>query len=389
MVKIFRANQLSASTFKRLMLLILSIQVGPHGYSRTKTYQGSALIHIMIHNQLLFGTAKVFREAAELQYFSYAYPPIAKTFQMTLFGAALSRLTWASELSNERHAEIEAQSSGGQGAEGTTTPMARCDVLKTSEPELAPLEQTCNFALESANILPNFICQEKSEHFVSNLKQQKWKPTDVVKAEVTFEQGTETYSNVLVNDRPLELPRDARSGPALSQYLISHGQRGVWDLIEFGTNLRMLFREESQTSFKSRGKGSIAGIRTTQFDFDINLSHSPFQFFWARSNSRQGGSVKAHVVPYGVQGSLWLLATNQSLFRIQIHATDLPKNSPISSSTRVTNYGMVSIGEAGQFLLPVGSEGTNCSNRERRCDRDVLEFTSCRKFGTESRILQK
>jgi len=273
-----------------------------------------------------------------------------------------------------------------------TPSLPRCVALREGDPQLGALEQTCDFALRFPRSLPDFICQETAQHFVGNSKRLKWKSTDIVTAEVTFERGKETYSNVTVNGRPLDLPPSARSGQAFSQYLISQGQRGVWDLDEFGSNLMMLFREASQTSFESRGEATVAGTRAIVFDFDIERAHSPFQFLWATSSgsspegSTSGGEEEAR---YGVEGSIWVDEATPRLLRVELNATDFPKGFPISSSSSATNYDVVLIGEAGAFLLPVASESMECSGDEHRCYRDVLEFHSCRKFGAESRIVTK
>ena len=38
--------------------------------------------------------------------------------------------------------------------------LPRCVALREGNPQLAPLEQTCDFALRSSANLPNFICEE-------------------------------------------------------------------------------------------------------------------------------------------------------------------------------------------------------------------------------------
>jgi hypothetical protein len=282
-------------------------------------------------------------------------------------------------------------SSANSEALAMTSSPARCASLRGEDQQLAALRPTCDMALRSPRKLPDFICQETTQHFVGNSKQQKWKPTDVVSAEVTFERGRETYSNFVVNGRPLNIPAYARSGPALSQYLISHGQRGVWDLTQFGTNLMMIFREASEATFEPRGKTTVAGKPSIKFDFDVRIIHSPFQFFWSKSYSSPDGSSHGEdqVAPYGVQGSIWIEASTGDLLRIELNATDLPRNFSISSSRSATDYGLVSIGEAGQFLLPIASERVDCGKDEGRCYRDTLEFHGCRKFGSESHIVTK
>jgi len=206
---------------------------------------------------------------------------------------------------------------------------------------------------------------------------------------VTFERGKDTYSNVTVNGRQLGLPPKVRSGQELSQYLISQGQQGMWHLTEFGSNLMMIFRGASQTIFTPRGEATIAGVRASVFDFDIEQVHSPFQFLWAKSSKspQWSPSTEEQVAYYGVEGSVWVAEGTSRLIRIELNATDLTPNFPIRSMSMATNYDVVSIGDAGGFLLPVVSESMECIRGENRCYRDVLEFRNCRKFGAKSRMV--
>jgi hypothetical protein len=404
-------------TFSDRLRLIVLLCLSAAAHSREKTYQTGTLVDIKVqhHEFAPLGAAPIDWISYKLQidsaghhYVFLLVPPAnyqlewkvndpiefrlqsdkmfirrpnGKEFHMTLS-------TPPPEDVARIKARAEAKLDALRNGTGTSAD-SRCEALVQSSSELAPLKQTCIFALQSRKRLPDFVCQETTQHFAGNSQHEKWKSTDVVDAVVTVERGHETYSNVVVNGKPLDVPPNARSGKAFSQYLISTGQRGFWDLTQFGTTLGMLFGEENQTSFKSAAESTNAEINGIQFDFEVKLKYSPFKFAWGESRMLQDGTVKGEqrIIPYGAVGSIWLDAATGRLLRFSLNATDLPKDSPITSSSRVTNYDMVSIGEAGQFLLPVSSEGIQCSKDEHRCDRDLLDFHECRKFGAESNIV--
>jgi hypothetical protein len=91
----------------------------------------------------------------------------------------------------------------------------------------------------------------------------------------------------------------------------------------------------------------------------------------------------------GIDGSLWVDVGSSKPQRIEFNAIQIDDDFPISDFSVRTNFGEVSIADAGRFLLPVSSETVVCERSTKHCYRNLLEFHDRRKFGAESHMILK
>jgi hypothetical protein len=68
-------------------------------------------------------------------------------------------------------------------------------------------------------------------------------------------------------------------------------------------------------------------------------------------------------------------------------ADDIDPFFPMNSLKIETQYAMVPIAGAGNFLLPHASTSEQCLRKTNLCYRNIVHFEACRKFGAETRIL--
>jgi len=224
--------------------------------------------------------------------------------------------------------------------------------------------------------LPNFLCEQTEQRFRSDSKQRKWKHDGLVAAEVGYSRDRgETYSHLTVNGRQVPIPPSISKHSDLLQYLFSLGYGGWWQLGEFGGDLIFVFRPSSHATFKRRSEDTLASGTLLVFDFRVNSVNSSYTLH----------SEGATIHP-GIEGSLWIDKSTSQLARIELHATEIAKNSPVRSFERNTTYDLVSIVDAGQFLLPVASETVACEQRSN-CFRDRVTFDACRKFRVDSHVI--
>jgi hypothetical protein len=282
-----------------------------------------------------------------------------------------------------------APSSADHVAEATTGPAdvnsSPCANIDSTNPQFALLAKTCDFVVSPKN-LPNFICQETVKRFHGDSKRAGWKNLDVVMAEVRFDSGTGTdrYFNVTVDGRPLkgksgpDLSSSYLSGKDLGEYLAIYYPGGMWGYGEFGVTLSHLFAPSSRTSFKIRDGGDPAMPSAAVFDFGIERANSKFILNDGQLHTRSG-----------LDGSLWVDSASSKLRRADFNSKEVESTFPIKDFSSRTDFGDVTIAGAGQFLLPVASETIECQRTTNRCQRNVLEFHDCRKYGSESRIILK
>jgi hypothetical protein len=268
-----------------------------------------------------------------------------------------------------------ASSSPSEPADGGSP---RCADIASTDPQLAPLGKTCDFAL-SPRYLPNFICRETVKRFRGNANRARWKNLDVVTAEVRFERGTgaDRYYNVTINGQPIRWSSDLSSRD-LGEYLARSHPGGMWEYGEFGVDLILIFASSSQASFKLRDGTDLSLKSATVFDFHIDRAKSQYGLI--------SGNLHTHP---GIDGSLWVDRVSSKPLRIEFTAIGIQDDFPIKEFTGHTDFGDVSIADAGQFLLPVASETVECERNTNRCYRNVIEFHDCRKFGSESHIILK
>ncbi len=278
--------------------------------------------------------------------------------------------------------EPSATDRAAEPAEVESSPCANID---STNPQFALLAKTCDFVVSPKN-LPNFICQETVKRFHGDSRRERWKNLDVVITEVRFDSatGTDRYFNVTVDGRPLkgksgpDLSSSYLSGKDLGEYLAIYYPGGMWGYGEFGVTLSHLFAPSSRTSFKIRDGGDPAMPSAAVFDFGIERANSKFILNAGQLHTRSG-----------LDGSLWVDSASSKLRRADFNSKEVESTFPIKDFSSRTDFGDVTIAGAGQFLLPVASETIECQRTTNRCQRNVLEFHDCRKYGSESRIILK
>ena len=192
-----------------------------------------------------------------------------------------------------------------------------------------------------------------------------------MRARVTYQDGRDTYSDVVVNEMPMETYGAAPLG-----------MNRVATAGEFGSDLVGLFKPPVAAEFRFRKEARIGSQAALVFDFHVPAAKN---HFWT------AGSSKGTFNPE-LRGELWVRPQDARLLRIKIEPLHLPSDFPIISSSTTVDYGEVSLSEAGVFLLPVYSESEPCLRVSRGfaedgCVRNKTWFYKCRKFRAKARII--
>lgn len=227
------------------------------------------------------------------------------------------------------------------------------------------LVRFCEFVLTLREKLPNVICEETMKNDTGGFQRQ------TVTAEVRHEDGRDSYSKIMRNEKPFTSP--------ISEL------PGSWSEGEFGSVLRVVFAQEAHTQFKFLKETRWHSAPALLFEFQV-----------ARENNRRWFlQVGVQKVYPGIQGKVWLDASSSAVLRLDMAATDLDRPIPpenrrfvLEEVHKSIEYANVHLGDGTDFVLPASSEELKCLRRGW-CYREQITFKNCHKFGVKSRILDE
>ena len=208
--------------------------------------------------------------------------------------------------------------------------------------------------------LPDFLVEQVTTRYFSNGFPADWQTIDTVTADVASVQGTEQYSNVLINgvsaDRPIE-------------------RTGAWSTGEFVSTLQDVLSIATNAAFHRRGPDRIAGRSAVVFDFKVAQANS----HWGLVAPDQRRFNPAY------DGAIWIDQETGRVLRIEQHTTALPADFPVKRAETNLDYAFARIGES-MFLLPSASENIGCMSGSGVCTRNAITFHNYRKFSTDSNV---
>jgi len=247
-------------------------------------------------------------------------------------------------------------------AQSASSPQASpADSAPAASPNPAEplIERARQAAFQFSTKLPNFVCEELMSRFVQRGRDQEM-PLDRVSAEVTYEDGQESYHNVKLNDRPTDKSMDELGGS--------------WSTGEFGSTLVELFHPNTEAQFQTGGDSPIAGFDAQVYDFQVRSENSHWRV-----------QAESQSVTAGYEGSVWVDPNTARVLRIEIQARDLPANFPMDKVESAVDYSYVFIG-GKSFLLPVHAETLGCERGSIECSHNLIDFRNYHEFKSEIKI---
>lgn len=238
---------------------------------------------------------------------------------------------------------------------------SHCKAVAAGEPNGDLVSAVCEFALTYYRALPDFVCEQTISMIVNP------QLTRVLREEVTFRKGLETYSNVTI---------DGKAPTPAAMRTIGFISAG-----EFGSDLVDLFMPPVVAEFKFRRYEKLHKVRSSVFEFHIVAERNEF---WA---IRDNPGVTIHPE---LKGELWVEPRQRRIVRLEIWPLHLPRDFGVVGAKVTIDYSEIRIRELGTFLLPSFSKTTVCQRNAGprvRCSKNVLVFHNCQKFAVKSRIL--
>jgi hypothetical protein len=224
------------------------------------------------------------------------------------------------------------------------------------------LERAREWALNFTDNLPNYVCQQYTTRYVRVPGSREWRAMDVVSANVVYENGKEDYRNIAINGRQVnkkmeELP-------------------GSWSTGEFGTTLRSLFHPARQAEFTFVKQSTISGVTASVYDYKVRKENSDWHV--------QVGSQS--IIP-AYNGRVWIEEKTAQVLRIEMSATDIPRDFQLDQVEASNDYGFVRLATAEQYMLPTHAETLSCERGSPACSRNTIDFRNYHKYTGEANIV--
>jgi Domain of unknown function (DUF5666) len=223
------------------------------------------------------------------------------------------------------------------------------------------IEKARDSAENFRETLPNYSVKQFTTRFqAQGGAKANFQPIDNVSTDVVYENGKESYKNILVNGK-------APKGK------LEEG--GSWSTGEFGTVLRDVFHPATNADFRPSGNATI-----------VNRSARIYKFVVEQENSHWRVSTAGQSYFPAYKGTVWIDKETSRVLRIEMQTRNVPKAFPLDTVESVVDYDFVRI-SGTPFLLPVHSENLTCVRGTSTCMKNVIDFRNYRKFGSESTII--
>src|SRR5579883_3174054 len=223
------------------------------------------------------------------------------------------------------------------------------------------IRKATDAALDFAEGLPAYVCQEMMARYQSESKPARFQALDVLTLNVVYENGKEDYRDLQINGRPTKKTLE-ESG-------------GAWSTGEFGTVLIDLFHPATAADFRYQRDSRTAGINAKLYDFSVK-----------RENSHWDVKVGSQSYAPAYKGSVWIDPQTGRVLRIEKEGYGFPSAFPVDHAESATDYQYVRLGDARQYLLPVHAENLMCQRGSDICSKIVIDFRNYHKYSGESTI---
>lgn len=233
--------------------------------------------------------------------------------------------------------------------------------VMSQDPREALIDRAREEALNFIEGLPNYVCNENTTRYVSEGNVNNWHAIDVVTLELVYEAGKEDYRNIQINGKPVKGKVE---------------DTGAWSTGEFGTILIDLLSPYTNAKFHYVKDSPLSGFSTSLYDFSVERQNSHWHIQFASQS----------ILP-AYKGSIWVDKKSARVIRIEMQATNIPKDFPEDAVETAVDYGYISLGANDKFFLPTQAEILSCERGANACGRNVIEFRNYHRFTGDSKII--
>jgi hypothetical protein len=256
---------------------------------------------------------------------------------------------------------------GAQSGAALPIPSAASSAASSDVPPANPkgiLALITGSALRYQGEVPDFTCTARITRSEASAKippgtPPNWKVRDKLEEVLSFVEGKENHTRILVNGKPTRYTHESLEG------MRSDG------LLQFVMVPNWIFGPLSQTRFDWVRWDKINGRRMAVFVFETpqSISTHPLVF-----------EERSYMVSY--HGVIWADPETGEMARLEAQM-EVPKDFPFQRDDFEIDYGMVRISNE-EFLLPVKSIGT--LRNGKLLSKNEIEFSDYRKYEADVNI---
>ena len=245
------------------------------------------------------------------------------------------------------------------GAAGVDSAAAVPDYIPVQEDPI--IVKAKEAAAAFVGVLPNFFCRQLTTRYESDRPKDGWQAIDTISADLAYENGHESYTNLKVGNK-------AQKGSM-------EDVGGSWSTGEFASLLDDLFDPGTAATFRKSGQDTISGRSATTFKFEVTREHSHWRIIMA-----------GQLYYPAFRGTVWIDRETSRVLRLEMESRNMPLLFPLAKVEEAIDYDFVRLATPQPFLLPTVSEVLSCQQGSSHCSRNRIEFRNYRKFGAESGI---
>jgi hypothetical protein len=184
-------------------------------------------------------------------------------------------------------------------------------------------------ALEYDRNLTDFVCTQFSHHNVDVKGTNQWKTLDTVSEQLRFVHGAEEYTLIAQNGKK------ASGSEKRAPELVS--------IKEFSDVLRYIFDPRAKVSIGWSNWDSVRGHRVHVLAFVVTKDNSIYTLG------------KSKPISSGLGGWVYADSDTNTVLRVAMAATDIPKTYPIQAVATDIYFDFVRIGDKN-YLVPVKAD---------------------------------
>ena len=246
------------------------------------------------------------------------------------------------------------------------------------EKEANELLERCRAAtLAAVETMPDFIVKQQIARFFSMGVTRNWKPDDNLSVAVSYRQSEgEQYKLLAINGMPPTT--EQREGSSYGDKL--GGAVSTGDYVD---RLASLFYERARTEFKAIDTDRMRSRPTVVYEFVVKKENAVQSLEW----KIPGGQAKTLT---GTRGRIWIDREKNRVLRLEMIATEIEPDFPITASTNTIDYEWVTINDK-PYLLPLRSivEMSFRNHGQLAQSRNDIRFRGYQKFGAELKVLDE
>lgn len=253
-------------------------------------------------------------------------------------------------------------------ADPADVPRPEANVPKTGSvaPEFGDFERSRSILAKARDTndeiyanLHSFVCDEDIQRFKGSLRAERGKQIDTVFAKVSFENGTERYSDIRQN----ETMRPSMSSIA-----------GAWSEGEFGTLLRQtqILLNTQEPVFEKFA--DLDGKATAVYEVEVDQNNSPWDL---EVKSRH------YTVPF--RTTVWVSQAGGEILKIERTSMGIPSQVGISEIRWNVTLKEVDL-NGKTWLLPSAGEYAVSYEASNHREWNVMNFSNYRRYGSEVAI---